>query len=91
MLPVMGMSKFLNNTPVVAMFCAGGGRVVPAPPFVSVKLMPPPLSYAAIFGGCCTLIGTSTNLIVHGLVLGVGQTSAPWNGSTSRLWECRWR
>jgi di/tricarboxylate transporter len=28
-----------------------------------------PLSYAAILGGTCTLIGTSTNVIVHGLVL----------------------
>jgi di/tricarboxylate transporter len=28
-----------------------------------------PLSYATIFGGTCTLIGTSTNLLVHGMML----------------------
>ncbi len=31
-----------------------------------------PLSYAAILGGMCTLIGTSTNLVVHGLMLEEG-------------------
>ena len=44
-----------------------------------------PLSYAAIFGGCCTLIGTSTNLIVHGLVL-ERTDLGPMGFSTSRLW-----
>ncbi|MEZ5572569.1 MAG: SLC13 family permease [Halioglobus sp.] len=68
MLPVMGFSAFLNNTPVVAM-------LVPVVEewcrrhHLSVSKLLLPLSYAAIFGGCCTLIGTSTNLIVHGLVL----------------------
>ena len=32
-----------------------------------------PLSYAAVLGGCCTLIGTSTNLVVHGLLLADGK------------------
>jgi len=67
MIPVMGLSAFLNNTPVVAMFM----------PVVSdwcKKLgFPPsrffiPLSYAAIVGGMCTLIGTSTNLVVYGML-----------------------
>ena len=31
-----------------------------------------PLSYATIFGGTCTLIGTSTNLLVHGMMLDRG-------------------
>ncbi len=31
-----------------------------------------PLSYAAILGGTCTLIGTSTNLVVQGLLLKAG-------------------
>ncbi len=31
-----------------------------------------PLSYATILGGICTLIGTSTNLVVHGLMLDNG-------------------
>ena len=34
-----------------------------------------PLSYAAILGGTCTLIGTSTNLVVNGLLLEQGRTS----------------
>ena len=68
MTPVMGMSAFLNNTPVVAMFIPVVGdwarklRISPS------KLMIP-LSYAAIFGGVCTLIGTSTNLVVNGLLI----------------------
>ena len=66
--PVMGMSAFLNNTPVVAMFIpvitdwSRKLRISPS------KLMIP-LSYAAIFGGICTLIGTSTNLVVNGLLI----------------------
>lgn len=60
-------SAFLNNTPVVAMGIPavrrwGRRHGVPA----SKLLMP--LSFAAILGGICTLIGTSTNLVVHGLL-----------------------
>ncbi|MDZ7771555.1 MAG: SLC13 family permease [Balneolaceae bacterium] len=60
-------SAFLNNTPVVAMG-------IPAIRSWSLKNRVPasklliPLSYAAILGGLCTLIGTSTNLITHGLL-----------------------
>lgn len=66
--PVMVLSAFLNNTPVVAMFIpvvtdwCRKLRVSPS------KLMIP-LSYASIFGGLCTLIGTSTNLVVSGLLV----------------------
>ena len=66
--PVMGMSAFLNNTPVVAMFIpviSDWSRKLRVSPS---KLMIP-LSYAAIFGGVCTLIGTSTNLVVNGLLI----------------------
>jgi len=68
MLPVWGMSAFLNNTPVVAM-------MIPAVQDWAKKLrISPsrlllPLSYSAILGGTCSLIGTSTNLVVAGLVL----------------------
>lgn len=68
MAPVMGMSAFLNNTPVVAMFIpvvSDWSRKLKISPS---KLMIP-LSYAAIFGGTCTLIGTSTNLVVNGLLV----------------------
>ena len=62
--PVIAMSAFLNNTPVVAMFIpvvTGWCRRLGISPS---KLLIP-LSYASIFGGICTLIGTSTNLVVN--------------------------
>ena len=68
MLPVMGLSAFLNNTPVVAMFIAVVNDWAKKLRISPSKLMIP-LSYAAIFGGVCTLIGTSTNLVVNGLLI----------------------
>lgn len=68
MAPVAALSAFLNNTPVVAMMVPvveDWARRVRIP----VSKLMIPLSYAAILGGTCTLIGTSTNLIVNGLVL----------------------
>ena len=67
MLPVTVLSAFLNNTPVVAMFIpvvTDWGRRIRIQP--SRLLIP--LSYASIFGGICTLIGTSTNLVVDSMV-----------------------
>ncbi|WP_231849455.1 MULTISPECIES: SLC13 family permease [Glutamicibacter] len=67
LLPVGGMSGFLNNTTVVAM-------LMPAIQEWSAKLkispskLLMPLSYMAILGGTMTLIGTSTNLVVNGLL-----------------------
>jgi len=67
MLVVAPLSGFLNNTPLVALLI----------PYVhswskrnkkKVSKLLMPLSFAAILGGCATLIGTSTNLIVNGLV-----------------------
>jgi di/tricarboxylate transporter len=68
MFPVMMFSAFLNNTPVVAMLVPVVSEWARRCQFSVSKLMMP-LSYAAILGGCCTLIGTSTNLIIYGLVL----------------------
>ncbi|MGM0507441.1 MAG: SLC13 family permease [Bacteroidota bacterium] len=68
MSPVLLMSSILNNTPIVASFIPAvkeWGEKVDIP---SSKLFIP-LSYAAILGGTCTLIGTSTNLIVNGLLI----------------------
>lgn len=67
MLPVSAVSAFLNNTTVVAMLLPivrDWGRKIGVAP--SRLLMP--LAYAATFGGLCSLIGTSTNLVVYGLV-----------------------
>ena len=67
MAPTMGISAFLNNTPVVAMFIPVVHRWARRIG-VRASLLMMPLSYAAIFGGICTLIGTSTNLVVNGMV-----------------------
>jgi di/tricarboxylate transporter len=66
MFPVAALSAFLNNTPVVAMFVPLVTSWARRCQF-SVSLMLLPLSYASILGGTCTLIGTSTNLVVAGL------------------------
>ncbi len=63
--PVMLLSGFLNNTPVVATMIPGihaWSRKINISPS---KLMIP-LSYSAILGGTLTMIGTSTNLVVNG-------------------------
>ncbi len=69
MLPVTTLSAFLNNTPLVAMFIPVIGDWCKRQGISPSKLMLP-LSYAAILGGTCTLIGTSTNLVVAGLWVG---------------------
>ncbi len=67
MLPVVGLSAFLNNTPVVAMFMPVVSDWSRKTGLAASKLFIP-LSYAAVLGGVCTLIGTSTNLVVFGMV-----------------------
>lgn len=62
------LSAFLNNTPVVAMFIPAIREWARRNQFPVSKLMLP-LSYAAIFGGTCTLIGTSTNLVINGMLV----------------------
>lgn len=65
--PVAVASAFLNNTPIVLLMTPMVRKWA-----LKNKLSPSkfliPLSYAALFGGVCTLIGTSTNLVVHGLM-----------------------
>lgn len=67
MVPVAALSAFLNNTPIVAMFTPVVTDWCRRTGLVASKLFIP-LSYAAIMGGTCSLIGTSTNVVVHGLV-----------------------
>ncbi|MDP8970701.1 MAG: SLC13 family permease [Actinomycetota bacterium] len=69
--PAAGASAFLNNTPLVAMTVApvvqwANRRGLPASRFLI------PLSYAAVLGGVITAIGTSTNLVVSGLLTEAG-------------------
>ncbi|HEU0196437.1 MAG TPA: SLC13 family permease [Nevskiaceae bacterium] len=82
--PTSALSAFLNNTTVVAM-------MIPAVQEWAQRLRMPasrllmPLSFAAILGGTCTLIGTSTNLVVNGLMLqhgmhGLGIFDITWLG-----------
>jgi len=65
MLPVVGLSAFLNNTPVVATMIPAVSQWARRIKVPSSSLMIP-LSYASILGGTITLIGTSTNLVVNG-------------------------
>jgi di/tricarboxylate transporter len=65
-------SAFLNNTPIVVLSAPVVRDVAKAldlPP----KQFLMPLSYAAVLGGCCTLIGTSTNLLVNDMAVVGGQ------------------
>jgi di/tricarboxylate transporter len=65
--PTMGLSAFIANTPLVAMLLPAVDELSRRQRIPASKLMIP-LSYAAILGGTCTLIGTSTNLTVRGLL-----------------------
>ncbi|MEM0983844.1 MAG: SLC13 family permease [Planctomycetota bacterium] len=66
-LPVAAVSAFVNNTPIVAMFLPVLTGVAKRGGFSASKLYMP-LSFASILGGVCTLIGTSTNVVVAQLV-----------------------
>ncbi|MBK1647564.1 SLC13 family permease [Rhabdochromatium marinum] len=83
MLPVAGLSAFLNNTPVVAIFIPAVVDWARRNGLQLSKLLIP-LSYASIAGGTCTLIGTSTNLVINGLY--VERTGAAGFG----LFELAW-
>lgn len=63
-LPVATVSGFLNNTPVVAALMPVVDDVCKRVGASASRLLLP-LSYAAILGGMCTVMGTSTNLIVR--------------------------
>ncbi len=91
MLPVAGLSAFLNNTPIVAMFMPVVHDLCKKYHLSPSKLFIP-LSYAAIMGGTCSLIGTATNMAIYGKVeiaqragliqgdLGIGMFTVAWLG-----------
>ena len=65
-------SSVLNNTPIVVL-TAPVIRDVAIKMNLSPKRYLMPLSYAAVLGGCCTLLGTSTNLLVNDMAAVAGQ------------------
>ena len=69
--PIAFISAFLNNTPVVVIFAPIIKRWADSVHLPATKFLIP-LSYVTILGGICTLIGTSTNLVVHGMILEAG-------------------
>ncbi len=82
--PVAGISAFLNNTPVLAMllplvdsFCR---KFQVSPSRVLL-----PLSYICILGGTCTLIGTSTNLVINGMIVEEGRRIGSAGGTFEAL------
>ncbi len=65
-------SAFINNTPVVAVFIPillGVAKEIKA----SASKLLMPMSFASMFGGVCTLIGTSTNILVSSIAEERGQ------------------
>ncbi len=69
--PIAFISAFLNNTPVVVIFAPIVKRWAERVKLPATKFLIP-ISFATILGGMCTLIGTSTNLVVHGMILEAG-------------------
>lgn len=83
LLPVTISSAFLNNTPIVAMFMPVCSDISKKANISPSKLFMP-MAFAATLGGTCTMIGTSTNLVVNDLVR--TQTTFPALG----LWDISW-
>ena len=69
--PVAVLSAFINNTPIVAMLTQPAKKWAERRGIAPSKVLIP-LSYAAIAGGMATLVGTSTNVIVSGLMVEYG-------------------
>lgn len=71
MLLIGVMSAFINNTPVVAVFIPVLLSVSQKTDISSSRLLMP-ISFASMFGGLCTLVGTSTNILVSTIAADYG-------------------
>jgi len=71
MVIISSISAFVNNTAAVAVFIPVVIEVCRRTK-ASPSLILMPMSHAATFGGMCTLIGTSTNLVAHEFALSYG-------------------
>jgi Na+/H+ antiporter NhaD/arsenite permease-like protein len=81
MIAVGFFSAFINNTPVVAVFIPiilGVAKEIKA----SASKLLMPMSFASMFGGVCTLIGTSTNILVSSIA-----DNLLFQCLKSRLWD----
>ncbi|MES2475191.1 MAG: SLC13 family permease [Verrucomicrobiota bacterium] len=65
-------SAWMNNTAIVAIMLPVTLGFARSKNIAASKLLMP-LSYASILGGCCTLIGTSTNILVNGALRDLGE------------------
>ena len=74
MILIAAISAFINNTPVVAVFIPVVMQIAHASGKSPTKMLIP-LSFASIFGGTCTLIGTSTNIVVSGIAEKSGEAA----------------
>lgn len=82
LLPVTTMSAFLNNTPIVAMFMPVCDDICKKTNISPSKLFMP-MAFAATFGGVCTIIGTSTNIVVNLALKSSGR-------EPFAMWEISW-
>lgn len=82
LIPVTSMSAFLNNTPIVAMFMPVCDDICKKANISPSKLFMP-MAFAATFGGVCTIIGTSTNIVVNLALKSSGRE--PFS-----MWEISW-
>lgn len=73
-LPVGFFSAFMNNTPIVAMLMSVVERWAMRN-HLDQKALLMPLSFSSMLGGVCTLIGTSTNLVLNAIIM--ADTQAP--------------
>ena len=79
-------SAFMNSTPVVLVLIPVVVRLAASLSMAPTRLLIP-LSYTAILGGTCTLIGTSTNL----LVAGVAQNATAGDSFLFESWFKLWK